>query len=138
MATITDMLLKANVDNVFELKTSTYKSKRLAELLGSDTPIEITISEIPQRKGMDIIQRQIDKNGNIDFSKSFDTQLFLIVESVVDPDLRDKDLQSKFKCRTPKELAEVMFGREVNELSQLIMSFSGLSDDEKEDEQVKN
>jgi hypothetical protein len=140
MATITELLLKkGNAEDFTELKTSVFKSRRLGEKLGLKEPAEVVFREIPQRRGTEILHRQLNKKGDLDLSKSFDVELFLIIDSVVEPDLRNKDLQSMFKASNPKELAELLFGNEVKALSEAILDVSGLSDDaEKDEDLVKN
>lgn len=133
---LVDQLLKADAKKINDLDTGVYLSKKLAKVLGKDEPVEITIREIPSRRLNDIVAYQLDKKGNVDFAKSFDTKLMVCLEGIVEPSMRNKDLQEHFGAKTGTDLAEKLFGSEVNEISDAISALSGLVGNE--EEEVKN
>lgn len=133
---LVDQLMKADAKKINDLDTGVYLSKKLAKVLGQDEPVEITIREIPSRRLNDIVAYQLDKKGNVDFAKSFDTKLMVCLEGIVEPSMRNKDLQEHFGAKTGTDLAEKLFGSEVNEISDAISALSGLVGNE--EEEVKN
>jgi hypothetical protein len=133
---LVDQLLKADVKKADELETQIFKSKRLAKLIGVEGTVDITIREIKSRRVNDLVAYQVDKKGNMDFSKSFDAKLMMCTEGIVDPDLKDKDLQKHFGCTSAVELCEKIFGGEVNEISDAISVLCGLNTDS--EDEIKN
>ena len=135
---LVDQLLKSDVKKVDELETGVFKSHRLAKIIGAKgETVDITIQEVKSRRLNDIVSYQVDKKGNFDYGKSFDAKLMLAIEGCIDPDLRNKELQAYFKCANAKELAEKLFGSEINELSDAISVLSGINAEDNEEE-IKN
>lgn len=135
MGTLVDELMKVDAKKAGDLKKSTYHSKKLAEILGKEE-VEITIREIPSRRINDLSGYQYDRKGNMDYSKNFDAKLMSCVEGIIEPNLRDKELQAHFKCRSATELCEKLFGFEVNYISDAIMKLSDIEEDT--EEEIKN
>jgi hypothetical protein len=135
---LVEQLLKADVKKADEFESGVYRSRKLAKLLGKKGTVDVTIREIASRKVNDIVAYQVDKKGNFDFSKSYDAKLLMVIEGVADPDLRSKELQNHFGCDNAKELAEKLFGSEINELSDAISALSGLTSDTTDEEEIKN
>lgn len=133
---LVERLVQADVDKAYELKRDVYKSKRLQELLGTEEPVEVVVKELPQRTIKAHMAMQYSSSGKHQMDRIFDTELMNLVEGVVEPSLKDKDLRDHYRVQTPKELAEVLFGREVSSISDKIMELSGYADDIEED--VKN
>ncbi|MCI8408702.1 MAG: hypothetical protein HFJ09_05445 [Lachnospiraceae bacterium] len=140
MGTLVDKLMKADAKKAGDLKKDTYSSKKLAEILGEEEKVEITIREIPSRRINDLSTYQYDRKGNMDYSKNFDAKLMTCVEGIIEPNLRDKELQAHFKCKTANELCEKLFGFEVNYISDAIMRLSDVEEDAEKDteEEIKN
>ena len=120
---LVEQLLKADAKKASEKETGTFKSKRLAKILGGDAPVEIRL--------------QVDKKGNVDLSKSLDSKLLCCVEGITEPSMKDKNLQRHFNCATPKDLALALFGFEVTDISDAICALSGVTDEDTEEE-IKN
>lgn len=135
---LVDELLKCDSKKADERQTKVLKSKRLATILGVDEPVDITIKELPQKRLDEIIALQIDRKGGIDTSKMHDVKLLTVVESVVDPELRNADLLEHFGCATPKDLAEKLFGSEINKISAEVIAMGGLNNEEEDEEEIKN
>lgn len=132
---LVEKLLKADVEKAEELERKTIQSKRLAKILGEKKAIDIVIEEIPAKRYNEIIAMQLDKKGNLDANQLFQAKAIILVEGVVEPNLKDESLMKYFKCATPKELAIKLFSNEVNKISDEIVS---LSDTEINEDEVKN
>lgn len=136
---LVDQLLKSDVKKIDELETGVFKSHRLAKLIGAESEtVDVIIQEVKSRRLNDIVSYQVDKKGNFDYAKSFDAKLMLAIEGCIDPDLRNKELQAYFKCANAKELAEKLFGSEINELSDAISVLSGINAEDDNEEEIKN
>ena len=145
---LVEQLLKADIKKADELETSVFKSHKLAKVLGvkptednSEPTVDVTIREVKSRRVNDIMSYQINKKGNLDYSKTYDAKLMMCIEGVVDPDLRDKSLQEHFEVGDAKALCDKLFGFEINDLSDAISALSGIradNDDEDEEEEIKN
>ena len=136
---LVDQLLKSDVKKIDELETGVFKSHRLAKLIGAESEtVDVIIQEVKSRRLNDIVSYQVDKKGNFDYAKSFDAKLMLAIEGCIDPDLRNKELQAYFKCDNAKELAEKLFGSEINELSDAISVLSGINAEDDNEEEIKN
>lgn len=138
---LVDQLMKADAKKAEELSTGVFQSHKLAKLLGVDEEtVEVTFREVKSRRLNDIISYQVDRKGQFDFSKSFDAKLMMCVEGLVDPDLKNKDLQKHFEVDSAKDLCEKIFGSEINELSDAISALSGINTGEDEDleDEIKN
>ena len=137
---LVDKLLKADAKKAGDLDTGVFKSKKLAKILGAETEtVDVSIREIKSRRLNDIMTYQINNNGKFDYSKVYDAKLLLVIEGVTDPDLKNKDLQEYFNVKSAKDLADKLFGFEVNGLSDAISALSGVgNDDVKAEEEIKN
>ena len=136
MGTLVDELMKADAKKAGDLKKGTYSSKKLGEILGKEEKTDIVIREIPSRRINDISSYQYDRKGRIDYSKNFDAKIMTCVEGIVEPNLRDKELQEHFKCKSANELCEKLFGFEINYISDEILALSDIS--ENTEEEIKN
>lgn len=138
--TLVDQLLSADAKKAEDLNTSVFLSEKLAHIIGSKTPVEVKIKEVKSRRVNDIVSSQVDKKGNFDYSKSYDAKLRMVAEGCVEPDLRNKGLQDHFGCSLATELAEKLFGSEINPLSDAISTLSGVTIDKDEDteKEIKN
>ena len=134
---LVDELLKADTKTAEELETGVFKSHRLAKIIGASEPVDVKIREIKARRINDIVAYQYKNDGKIDISKTYDASLMACVEGCVEPNLKDKNLQEHFECKTAKDLAEKLFAIEAKDLSEAISSLSGVQNEENEEE-VKN
>lgn len=134
---LVDQLLQADAKKADELNTGVYESKRLQKILGTDEPVEIKIKELKTRRFNDIVATQFDKKGQMDFSRTFDAKLKVVVEGCVEPSLKDKELQAHFGAISAQDLAEKMFAGEIVDIAEAIEKLSVLASDVDEDE-IKN
>lgn len=138
---LVEQLLKADSKKADELETGVFKSHKLAKILGVESEtVDVQIQEIKSRRVNDIVSYQIDKKGNFDYSKSYDAKIMMCIEGVMDPDLKDKDLQKHFGVDNAKDLCEKLFGNEITALSDEISRISGVAEADGEDteDKVKN
>lgn len=132
-----DELLKADfkqIDDKAKVKVS-----KLSKLLGHD--VEITVQAIDGKRYRDIRNMATKTVKN---KTKFDVGQFqdnVVLNGVVDPSLKDKDLLDRFKVATPLELMDKLFyPGDINKLSDKISELSGFDEEEPEEEndEIKN
>lgn len=135
---LVDKLMAIDKGEFAKGKTAEIPAKRLSEVVGE--PVNIKLRALSGDMYTDITMRAVDKKGNMDFSKSYDINALLAVEGVVEPDLKNKELQAHFGVATPKELAKLLFpGGELAEVSGKITELSGFSGNGDDiEEEIKN
>ena len=133
---LVDKLLQADAGKATELETKVIKSNRL--ILGVKNATEITIREIPAKRLHELMSMQFGKNGKPDPEKSLAAQTLVAAEALVEPSMKDKNLQEHFSCKTPKDLAMKLFGLEVKQIADEVVILSGYGDVEDTDEEIKN
>lgn len=135
---LVEKLLRTDAKKAEELSEAVVLSKKLGKLLGEESA-EVRIREIPAKRMNDLMAMQIDGKGNFDFKKSFDAKALAVAEAMIEPDLKNKELQEHFGCSTSKDLAIKLFGNELTSISDEVAKLSGMEDEiEKVDEEVKN
>lgn len=113
-----DKLLQIDKKKITEKKEKTYESGRMQELIGDS---EIVIREIDPERLSELQCNAVDgKTGTADLSKVYGVNLLITTEGVVNPDLKNKDLQQHFGAASPKELAKLLFKSEVMEIAEAI------------------
>lgn len=132
-----DELLKADQAKAREYATGTFKSKRLAKVLGQDEPVEMKIREVDVEVIKNIQQYSTRRDGSLDRNKTFDSNLMLVAEGVVDPDLKSPELQKHFNASDAVELAGVLFRFESAFIADEIIKLSNMSRSDIEDT-IKN
>lgn len=114
--------------NTIEKEQKKIKSKRLTKLVGEGA--EITIQEISGRRFNDVKKRAAGAG-----DAEYEANLICCLHGIVEPNLKDEQLQKHFEVHTPKDLCEKLFSAEVYTIAGEIVELSGLTDDEDE---VKN
>lgn len=127
-------LLKADEKKAKEYATGTFKSERLARILGQDEPVEIEIKEIDMRTIKNIQQYSMKKDGTVDRNKMYDSNLMCVVEGVTNPDLKNEELQKHFGAGSARELAEILFRFEAAFIADAIANMSQMQ--HKNDEEI--
>lgn len=135
---LVEQLLQADEKKAEQLKRGTFDSWKLAEILGTKEAVTIEVQEIAPRRVNQLNSFILKSNGDLDFSKAFDGNLLVCAEGIVNPDLKNKELQKKFHANTPKELAEKLFGAEVAEVAEKILELSVAKNRKEEDDEIKN
>lgn len=131
---LVEKLIRIDKEKFQEKETKSIKSRRLSKIMGEDT--EIKIQELSGKRLNDLTQMIMDKNGKKDFSKMQDMNLMYCVYGVVEPNLRDPALLEHFGCKTPKELASILFEVETGKIAGEIAELSGVGEDS--EDEVKN
>lgn len=125
-----DMLLAIDPAKLKDRPTKRLYMPRFSELAGGD--IYFTIRALT----LDEIKAVREKATHVTFNKkshereevydSEDGALFIILEGVIDPDLRDKRLLERYEAATPKELLKkILLSGEIDSLSSQIGQLSG-------------
>lgn len=134
---VVDDLMKADAKKADERATGVFKSKQLARILGKKEPVEVKIQEISQRRQNELLASAYEGK-NVDVAKAFDANLKVIIAGVIDPSLKDKDLQEHFGCHQAIDLAEKLFKDEVGPLSGAIAELGSVGDPRNDEEEIKN
>lgn len=127
---LVEKLLNVKKETTEQLEEKKMKSIKLAQLLGEEE-VEITIREIQPQKFNHITAIQYGENGDFLPERVFDTQAMLCAESIVEPELKDKNLQEHFGCNTPKDLAIKLFKGEITKIATQINKMCMVEDAEK-------
>lgn len=130
-----DLLLKLNPEDIKKPRKKV-EIKRLSLLSGEK--VIFTCEAISADKFADIQEKSIKiSNGQIEDVDTSELQIFTIIEGVVEPRLKGKDLQEKFNVPTPKELVKKLFlPGEITQLYSIISELSGF--DGNSVEEIKN
>ena len=127
---ILDLLLGSDIGEI-KLPTKKVEISRLTEVYGK--PFEITCRALSPEKYEEVQDMAVVVKGkDVDLDVSL-LQIFVVIEGVVDdagkPMLKNKELMSKFKAQTPKELARKIFlSGEIANIYAEISTLSGFGD----------
>lgn len=133
---LVEKLLTIDNQKIKEKMTSTVEIERLTKLTGE--PFFVTIQEVSGERYQEISAMIIDRKGRPDFDKTHKANTLLVLEGVVEPNLKDEKLQKHFGAATPKDLAEVLFqGGAMSKLADGITKLSGFTEDDEEKETEK-
>lgn len=106
--TTVELLMQADVEKITTRPEAKLEVKSLSEKLGE--PFIVTIRALGSKKFTEISGLALKSDNTADMSKMADAQALMLVESMVEPNLKDKELQEHFGCKTPKDLAFRLFG----------------------------
>lgn len=121
-----DLLMGIDTDKIGEVPTKELKIIRLSKLTGEDFIVKL--KAIPAKRFTELVSDIKAKDGSVDLTKAFDANIKIAVAGLVDPSMKDKDLQEKFKCATPGQLIEAIFnGAEIGAMADAITELSGFS-----------
>ena len=125
---ILDLLLGSDVGEI-KLPTKEVEITRLSQVYGA--PFILTIKAITPAKFEEIQDVSIDVKGkDADIAQ---LQLFTVIEGVVDPTgapmFKNKELMSKFKVSTPKDLVRaILLSGEIAKIYGEISELAGFGD----------
>lgn len=128
---ILDLLLGSDIGEI-KLPTKEIEITRLTEVYGA--PFIITCRALSPDKYEEVQDMAVGVKGkDVDLDLNL-LQLFVTIEGVVDatgkPMLKNKELMSKFKASTPKELARKLFlSGEIANIYGEIAQLSGFGED---------
>lgn len=124
-----EKLMKLDRDKLLEVPTAKIKVEHLSKAAGED--IELTVKALSGSRYTELISSATGKGGSIDTSKMYDAHALIVAAGCVEPDLRDKDLQTYYKTVSSKDLAKVLFpGGELIRISEKIGALSGFGKDD--------
>ena len=130
-----DKLLNVDKEELTKECTKIYYSKNMQRLTGDG---EITLRKVKERKLRERALNTLDKKGNLLLANAYDSDLLVLMDGVVEPNLKDERLLEHFGAATPKDLAELLFDGEIQEISDAINNFYKDEKDEATEEDVKN
>lgn len=112
------------------------KAKRLSEIMGEE--VLLKFRALSGKEYTSLASTAMTDKGGVDYAKAYDVNALVLCEALVEPSLKDKELQKHFGAATPKDLAFLFFpGMELSALSDKVTRFSGFSDGD-EVKNVKN
>lgn len=132
-------LLNTDVRKLTELPKKQVELPRLSKLTG--TKFEVTLQAIPAELLADITEGHVEysKNGRVKNADSFGTGLDIVVNGMVEPDLRNKELLKHLGVTTPDDAARKLFlAGELGTLATAITELSGVTSQNDVDNTVKN
>lgn len=132
-------LMNIDREKLAAVPTKEVVAKRLSEMLGEKSTV--TIKALSGNQYMDLIATARNKKNDIDMSKMFKAQSLIVVEGVIEPSLKDAELQKHFGAASPVDLAQALFpGGELIEVFNEIAALSGFVEDEGDslEDEVKN
>ena len=130
-----DKLLSVDKEGLTKECTKTYHSKNMERLTGDG---EITLRKVKERKLRERALNTLDKKGNLLLVNAHDSDLLVLMDGVKEPNLKDERLLEHFGAATPKDLAELLFDGEIQEISDAINNFYKDQEDEATENDVKN
>lgn len=133
-----DKLLQMDNKTIMEMPKREVEVPRLTQVLGE--PFRVLCQAIDGERYADIQKASIDlnKKGGVRNINLFDMQVLTVIDGVVEPNLKDKQLLEHFNCVTPKELVKKLFlAGEIAELSNVVTELSGYDKTEEDEEEIK-
>lgn len=131
-------LMELDRGKVTDIPTKEVRTKHLSKIMGTD--VNVKIKALNGNTYCQLMAVSKSKSGDVDISKVYKAQSLIVVEGLVEPSLKDKELQTHFGAVSPADLAAILFpGGELVSLYSEIAVLSGYGDDdESADEEVKN
>ena len=112
------------------------KAKKLSEIMGEE--IMLKFRALSGKEYTSIASTAVRDKGGVDYSKAYDVNALMICEALMEPSLKDKELQKHFGVASPKDLAFLFFpGMELTVLADKVTKFSGFLEED-EVKEVKN
>lgn len=127
---VLDLLLGSDIGDI-KLPTKQVEIKRLSEVFGA--PFVVTCKALTPDKYEEVQDMALEISGKeVDLDVNL-LQLFVVLEGVCDatemPMFKNKDLLTKFKAQTPKELVrKILLSGEIASLYGTISELSGFGD----------
>lgn len=132
---LVEKLMKMDRNKLEQIPMGEVEIKRLSDLCGE--PFIVKCKAISGNRHTELTALMTNKKGDLDLGKAYKVNTLMVVEGVVEPDLKNEELQKHFGCKTPKDLAEKLFpGGDMAKVGELISELSGFT--KETDEEIKN
>lgn len=132
---IVDKLLKLDAGKLEEKPEKVIEIPRLTELLGE--PFLVRCTNLTGERYAELTAVAVSKSGKFDYMKAHKANTLIAAEGIVEPDMKNEEIQKHFGCSTPKDLVEKLFnGGEISKIADVITDLSGYG--KESDEEVKN
>lgn len=137
MQTTIELLMALDRGKLAEVPTEKVRAKRLSKVAGQD--IYVTVSAIAGDQYTSIVSGAVSpKGGVVDSTRLYDMQALIVAEAMVEPDLKNSELQRHYGAATPRDLAKILFpGGEIIALADVVTRLSGYGEQGEEGD-VKN
>ena len=133
---LTQKLLQIDKGEFQKEKFLEVKAKSLTKIMGEE--VMLKFRALSGKEYTSLASTAMSDKGGVDYAKAYDVNALIICEALLEPSLKDKELQKHFGAATPKELAFLFFpGMELSALADKVTKFSGFLEEE-EVKEVKN
>ncbi len=133
---LVERLLAVDKEEFDKIEKKEISSRQLSKLLGKDT--KVTIQAVSGDLFAPLSASGLDEEGNVDYSRTFDTNAKIAAAGIVDPNLKDDVLLKHLGVATPADAAKKIFKGEINQIATEIAKLSGFNSEEKTEKEVKN
>ncbi len=133
---LTQKLLQIDKGEFQKEKLLEVKAKSLTKIMGEE--VMLKFRALSGKEYTSLASTAMSDKGGVDYAKAYDVNALIICESLMEPSLKDKELQKHFGVASPKDLAFLFFpGMELSALADKVTKFSGFLEEE-EVKEVKN
>ena len=92
-----DLLMGLDAEKLAEVPTKELKILRLSQLTGNDFIVKV--KALPAKRFTELTSGGVkEKDGSINTAKAYDINVKVALAGLVDPSMKDKELQEKFGC----------------------------------------
>lgn len=135
-----ERLLKADAKKVTEKPKKDIEIPRLSKMFGEKFKITVQALDTELLAEITESHTEYSKSGNKKKVNNFAIGTDIVVNAVVDPDLRNKELLNHYKAATPNDLVTKLFlAGEIGKISETITELCGVETTQTEiDETIKN
>lgn len=132
---IVDKLLQLDAEKLSKKEERVIEMPRLTKLLGE--PFLVHCKALSGERYTDLTSVAVSDKGDFEYGKAYQANVLLALETIIEPDLKNEELQKHFGCRTPKDLLEKLFnGGEISRIADTATDLSGFG--KGSDEEIKN
>jgi len=140
---LVDSLLKADVAKITELPSEEIEIKRLSKITGDNFSVKVRAIDGKRYTEIQKSVLNIGHKGKSDYDVT-KAKTLIVLEGLVEPDMKNKELLKQFKAITPKEaLNKIFLAGEIDKIFKKITELCGYNDedgdkDEEDAEEIKN
>ncbi len=133
---LVEKLLAVDKKEFDKIEKKEISSKQLSRLIGCET--KVTIQAIDGGTYGSLTASGLNRNGEVDYNRAYDTNAKFVAAGIVNPDLKNEELLKYLGVATPADAAKKIFKGEINRISAEIATLSGFGDEETTDKEIKN